>query len=83
MITRRESLTQALDDLEAGKLAGVSTLVVNRGWGDRLTLKDRRTFRARAGPVGVARRSDTAMTAHLVELRDQDGGPPLSTERPT
>ena len=81
MIVRRESLTQALDDLEAGRLAGVSTLIVSRRWWDALSLRDRSTFRARAGRAGVSLRADTAMSGHFVEARDGDDGPPLSTER--
>ena len=80
MITRRESLTQALADVEAGKLTGVSTLVVSRSWWDALSLRDRRAFRARAGRAGVALRADSAMSAHFVEARDGNDGP-LSTER--
>ncbi len=80
MITRRESLAQALDDLEAGKLDGVATLVVSRNWWDALSLRDRRAFRARAGRAGVSLRADSAMSPHFVELRDGDDGP-LSTER--
>jgi len=81
MITRRESLAQALDDLEAGTLVGVSTLVVSRRWWDGLSLRERRAFRKRAGKAGVALRADSAMSAHFVEARDGDAGPPLSTER--
>ena len=81
MITRRESLAQALDDVEAGTVTGVSTLVVSRSWWDALSLRERRAFRTRAGRAGVTLRADTAMSVHFVELRDGDGGPPLSTER--
>jgi hypothetical protein len=81
MITRRESLAQALEDLEAGKLAGVSTVVVSRRWWDALSLRERSTFRARAGRAGVDLRADTAMSGHFVEARGGDEGPPLSTER--
>ncbi len=81
MITRRESLTQALDDLEAGTLAGVSTLVVSRQWWDSLSMRERSSFRKRAGKVGVNLWADAVMSAHFVEARDNDAGPPLSTER--
>jgi hypothetical protein len=81
MILRRESLTQALDDLEAGKLAGISTLIVSRRWWDTLSLRERSTFRARASRAGVTLRADSAMSGHFVEARDGDAGPPLSTER--
>jgi hypothetical protein len=82
MITRHDSLSQVLDQLEAGTLTGVSTLVVSRRWWDRLSMKDRSTFRVRAERVGIELRSDTAMSGHYVEARGRDSGP-LSTERPT
>ena len=81
MITRRKSLSEALDELEGGTLAGVSTLVVSRHWWDSLAVQDRNAFRVRAGRAGIELRCDTAMSEHFVELRDGDGGPPLSTER--
>jgi hypothetical protein len=81
MIVRRESLTQALDDLEAGTLAGVATLIVSRRWWDSLSLRERSTFRARAERAGVTLRADNVMSGHFVEARDSDSGPPLSTER--
>jgi hypothetical protein len=81
MITRRESLMQALDDVEAGTLVGVSTVVVSRSWWDALSMRERKTFRARAGRAGVKLRADSAMKAHFVEARGGDAGPPLSTER--
>ena len=83
MITRRKSLTEALDEVEGGVLKGVSTLVVSRQWWQGLAMKERLAFRARAGRVGLELREDTAMSGHFVELRDGNGGPPLSTERPT
>jgi hypothetical protein len=81
MIVRRESLTKALDDLEAGTLAGISTLIVSRRWWDTLSLQERSTFRTRAGRAGVTLRADSAMSGHFIEARDNDDGPPLSTER--
>jgi hypothetical protein len=81
MITRRESLAQALDDVEAGTLAGVCTLVVSRSWWNALSLRDRKAFRTRAGRAGVTLRADSAMSVHFVEVRGDDSGPPLSTER--
>ena len=82
MIVRRTSLTQALDELEAGTLPGVSTLVVSRSWWDALPIGERRAYRARAGRTGVKLRSDALMTSHFVEARDREDGPPLSSERP-
>ena len=82
MISRRTSLSQALDELESGRLTGVSTLVVSRLWWDALPLRERNAYRKRAGRVGVELHADTAMSTHFVEVRDGSGGPPLSTERP-
>ena len=81
MITQRESLTQALAELEAGTLAGVSTLVVSRHWWDGLSMPERNAFRQRADRAGVELRADSAMSNHFVEARGTDAGPPLSTER--
>jgi hypothetical protein len=82
MITRHESLSQALDQLEAGTLAGVTTVVVSRQWWNGLSRQQRSTYRVRAGRVGIELRTDSAMSAHYVEARGGDTGP-LSTERPT
>jgi hypothetical protein len=82
MITRHSSLSQALDELEAGTLTGVSTVVVSRGWWDQLSRKERSTYRVRAKRIGIELRADSAMSRHYVEARGRDTGP-LSTERPT
>lgn len=81
MIIRRTSLPQALEELESGTLAGVSTLIVSRRWWDTLSLGERSTFRNRAGEAGVELRADSAMSGHYVEARGGESGPPLSTER--
>jgi hypothetical protein len=82
MITQRESLTQALAELEAGTLTGVSTVVVSRRWWDGLSVPERNAFRVRADRAGIELRADSAMSSHFVEARGADSGPPLSTERP-
>jgi hypothetical protein len=81
MITRHASLSQALEELEAGTLRGVSTVVVSRGWWDRLSAQERSTYRVRARRAGIELRADSAMSSHYVEARGSDSGP-LSTERP-
>lgn len=81
MIIRRTSLSQAFEELESGRLAGVSTLIVSWRWWDGLSLGERTTFRTRAGEVGVELRADSAMSGHFVEARGGEAGPPLSTER--
>jgi hypothetical protein len=82
MIVRRTSLSQALDELEAGTLPGVSTLIVSRRWWDGLSLAERGTYRTRARQAGVDLRADSIMSEHFVEARGGESGPPLSTERP-
>ena len=82
MITRHESLSQALEELEAGRLPGVSTLVVSRDWWNRQSTTDRSTYRIRAKRAGIQLRSDSIMSGHYVEARGNDSGP-LSSERPT
>ena len=81
MIIRRTSLSQALEELESGTLAGVSTLIVSRLWWDGLSLGERTTFRTRANQARVELRADSAMSGHFVEARGGESGPPLSTER--
>jgi hypothetical protein len=81
MITRHASLSQALDELEAGTLKGVSTVVVNRDWWDRLSGRERSTYRVRARRAAVELRADSLMSSHYVEARGSDTGP-LSSERP-
>ena len=83
MIIRRPSLSQALQELESGTLAGVSTLVVGLNWWNELSLKERSSFRKRATKAGVELRSDSKMSGHFIELRGGDSGPPLSSERRT
>lgn len=82
MIIRRTSLSQALEELESGTLAGVSTLIVSRRWWDGLSQKERNSFQTRASGAGVELRADNAMSGHFVEARGGESGPPLSTERP-
>jgi hypothetical protein len=81
MITRHESLSRALDELEGGTLSGVSTVVVNRDWWDQLSMKERSAYRRRAKRVKIELRTDSVISSHYVEARGSDTGP-LSTERP-
>jgi hypothetical protein len=82
MIVRRDSLTQALSQLEAEKLAGVSIIVVSRAWWDGLSANEQSVYRSRAARAGVELRVDEAISSHFVEVRGGDEGPPLSTESP-
>ncbi|MDQ3949617.1 MAG: hypothetical protein M3282_04660 [Gemmatimonadota bacterium] len=82
MITRHASLSQALDELEAGTLNGVSTIIVSRDWWNRLSRQERSTYRVRARRAEVELRADSKISTHFVEAHGSDTGP-LSSERPT
>lgn len=83
MITRRDTLEQALRELETRVLSGASTVVVSRGWWDTLSAHEQDAYRARAERAGVALRADDTISSHFVEVRGGEQGPPLSTEHPT
>jgi hypothetical protein len=80
MITRHRSLSRALDQVEAGALTGVSTVVVSRRWWSQLSVRERSTYRLRARQAGIELRTDSAMSTHYVEAQGSDIRP-LSTER--
>jgi hypothetical protein len=82
MIVRRNSLTEALSQVEAGKLTGVSIIVVSRPWWDGLSTNEQSGYRSRAERAGIELRVDQAISSHFVEARGGDEGPPLSTESP-
>ena len=80
MIVRRDTLSQALDELEAGTLAGASTIVVSRRWWEALSANERDAYRSRAERIGIELSADEEITAHFVEVRGGEDAPPLSTE---
>lgn len=82
MITRRDSLGQALDEAEAQGLAGVATIVVSRSWWNGLSYTERDEYRRRAEGVALKLRVDDRISPHYVELRGGDEGPALSSEQP-
>ena len=83
MIAQRDTLAHALTDIEAGAIAGASTVVVSRGWWDGVSAREQDRYRERADRAGVQLRADDAMNGHFVEVRGGDVGPSLSTEHPT
>ena len=84
MIARRDTLEQALGDVETHALSGASTVVVCRGWWDSLSVHERDLYRGRAERAGVELRADDAISRHFVEVRGGgEQSPPLSTEHPT
>ena len=82
MITRRDSLEEALGEIEAERLRGASTIVVNLQWWTGLSIAEQEGYRLRADRAQIALVADDALSSHYVEVRGMDEGPPLSTERP-
>lgn len=82
MITRSDSLEQALGDIEAAQLPGASTVVVNLVWWTGLSTAEQEAYRLRADRSRVELIADDAISSHYVEVRGFEDGPPLSTERP-
>jgi hypothetical protein len=82
VIIRRDTLEQALGDVESGTLTGASSIVVSRNWWDHLSTSEQDAYRRRAERAAVELRADEAMSGHFVEVRGGDEGSPLSTERP-
>jgi hypothetical protein len=83
VIARRDSLTQALADIEAGTLAGASTIVMSSDWWHQTPAQEQDRYRARAERAGVRLHADASMSRHFVEIRDDEGGLSLSSEHPT
>jgi hypothetical protein len=81
MIIRRDTLEQALGEIEAQALSGASTIVVSRHWWDGLSAHEREAYRHRAERVAVELHADEAISSHFVEVRGGDEGLPLSSER--
>jgi hypothetical protein len=81
MIARCDTLSQALDELEGGVLAGASTIVVSRRSWDALSSNERDAYRLRANRIGIELWADDAISNHFVEVRGGNDAPPLSTER--
>ena len=82
VITRRDSLEQAFHEIEAGRLTGVSTVVVNLQWWSDRSIAEQESYRVRADHAHVELVADEKLSSHYVEVRGTDEGPPLSTERP-
>lgn len=82
MIARRDSLDQALGEIEGRRMRRALTIVVNRGWWTGLSVKEQEVYQRRAEQAEVELRADDAISTHFVEVRGADDGPPLSTERP-
>jgi hypothetical protein len=82
MITRRDTLDEALSQIQAGTLTGASTVVVSRAWWEQLSPGERNDYRMRAERTAIELRADHMMSGHFVEVRGGDEGPPLVSENP-
>lgn len=82
MFTRRDTLRQALEEIEAGRLAGAVTIVFNRRWWEQLSPAEQTELRGRAERAGVMLHADDDLSAHYVEVRGGSEDHPLSTEHP-
>ena len=82
MIRRRDTLEQVLSEVEAHVLTDVSTVVVCRDWWEKLSSTEQDAYRHRSEQVGIDLRADDWLSSHFVEVRGEDEGPGLSTERP-
>ena len=83
MILRRDTLDDALGEIEADRLTGASSIVVNLQWWTGLSIAEQEDYRLRADRAQIELVADDALSSHYVEVRGvYDEGPPLSTERP-
>jgi twitching motility two-component system response regulator PilH len=81
-VTRRETLDQALAELERGSLGGTSSIVFGRAWWETLSPLQQTRFRKRAKKAGVSLRSDSVLGEHFVEVHARSlEERALSTER--
>jgi len=80
MIKRRTSLESALGEIEDGTTAGVSGVVVNRGWWQQLPADVQDGYHRRCAQLRIDLRVDDALSRHFVELASGSDDPPLSTE---
>jgi CheY-like chemotaxis protein len=81
-ILRRDSLDEALKELEAGGLVDMSSIVFGRAWWEQLSRGEQTTFRKRAKVAHISLRSDSMLTSHFVEVRGSARSERLSSERP-
>ena len=82
MITRRDNLEAALGEIEAGRLVGSSTIVVNLEWWSGLSSAQQEAYKLRADRIRIGLVADAGLSSHYVEIRGLDEGPPMSSERP-
>ena len=82
MFARRDTLVQALHDLEAGDLPNAETVIVSRDWWDTLSTTEQTSFHTRAERAGVTLSVDDQLSGHYVEVRGGPSDQRLSGEHP-
>ena len=82
VVLRRDTLEEALGEIEADRLSGATTIVVNLQWWTGLSVAEQEAYRLRADRAQIELVADDSLSSHYVEVRGVDEGPPLSTERP-
>lgn len=83
MLVRRDTLPQALSDIESGAIADAETVIVSREWWDALSSREQDGYRERADRAKVHLSADRRLGSHFVEVRGRGGEavPRISTER--
>jgi hypothetical protein len=80
---RRQSLDEALTELEQGLLAGAVRIVVSRDWWAGLSHQAQTDYQSRCQTLHVTLLADERMSPHFVEVSQATGDdPPLSSEFP-
>lgn len=74
-ISRRETLDQALGEIERGDLRDAASIVFCVVWWKELTSAQRNGYRQRARRARVTLRSDRLMNRHFVEVRARSRSP--------
>jgi hypothetical protein len=81
VITRRDSLEEALGEIEADRLGGASTIIVNLQWWTGLSTAEQESYRLRSDRAQIALVADDRLASHYVEVRGVDEGHPARVSR--
>ena len=74
-----DNLEEALDEIEADRVTGATTSVVNLQWWMRLPIAEQDEYRLRADRARIELVTDDALSSRCIEVRGVNEGPPLST----
>jgi hypothetical protein len=74
VITRRDSLEEALGEIEADRLGGASTIIVNLQWWTGLSTAEQESYRLRSDRAQIALVADDRLSSNCVEVRGVDEG---------